>query len=98
MKKLKTQLYTLIKIGGILWLPKRALWHNRFGSMGRTGTQLSATTEGRIPEDYNVWWRYEDEKLFDFAKEDLKKLAAGDKPINMTMLTVDTHFMYIPTR
>lgn len=61
-------------------------------AMGRTGTQLSATNEGRIPEDYNVWRRYEDEKLFDFAKEDLKKLAAGDKPINMTMLTVDTHF------
>ena len=24
-----------------------------------------------IPEDYKVWWGYEDEKLFGFAKEKL---------------------------
>ena len=52
----------------------------------------SAIEKERIPEDYKVWWGYEDAKLFDFAKEDLKKLAAQDEPFNMTMLTVDTHF------
>ncbi len=45
-----------------------------------------------IPEDYKVWWGFEDEKLFDFAKNDLLELAAGDQPFNYTMLTVDTHF------
>ena len=51
-----------------------------------------AKENGRIPEDYLVRWGYEDEKLFQFAKEDLTRLAAGRKPFNLTMLTVDTHF------
>lgn len=45
-----------------------------------------------IPEDYRVWWGYEDEKLFDFAKEKLLELADEEGPFNFTMLTVDTHF------
>lgn len=45
-----------------------------------------------IPEDYRVWWGYEDQKLFGFAKERLQELAAQDNPFNLTMLTVDTHF------
>lgn len=45
-----------------------------------------------IPKDYKVWWGFEDEKLFDIARKKLKKLAAGDEPFNLTMLTVDTHF------
>ena len=28
-----------------------------------------AHDNGLIPEDYKVWWGYEDEKLFEFAKE-----------------------------
>lgn len=45
-----------------------------------------------IPKDYNVWWGYEDQKLFDFAKTKLLELASGEQPFNLTMLTVDTHF------
>lgn len=45
-----------------------------------------------IPEDYKVWWGYEDEKLFGFAKERLLELSRQDEPFNLTMLTVDTHF------
>ncbi len=48
--------------------------------------------KGRIPSDYKVWWGYEDEKLFQFAKEDLIKLSESGEPFNLTMLTVDTHF------
>ena len=51
-----------------------------------------ALEEGRIPKDYKVWWGYEDEKLFQFAKEDVTKLADKEEPFNMTLLTVDTHF------
>ncbi len=51
-----------------------------------------AIDEGWIPEDYKVWWGYEDEKLFAFAKNKLDELAAGDQPFNLTLLTVDTHF------
>lgn len=45
-----------------------------------------------IPEDYRVWWGYEDQKLFDFAKVKLLELSENDEPFNLTMLTVDTHF------
>ena len=46
----------------------------------------------RIPSDYYEWWGYEDEKLFDFAKEKITELAKKDEPFNLTMLTADTHF------
>lgn len=48
--------------------------------------------QGRLPEDYYVWWGYEDSKLFGFAKEELTRLSGEGKPFNFTMLTADTHF------
>lgn len=51
-----------------------------------------ARESGMIPEDYGVWWGYEDQKLFQFAKEKLIELAGQGSPFNLTMLTVDTHF------
>lgn len=48
--------------------------------------------KGRIPSDYYVWWGVEDEKLFEYAKEELTYLASENKPFNYTMLTVDSHF------
>lgn len=50
-----------------------------------------AKEQGLIPQDYSVWWGYEDEKLFANAKAELTELAAGDEPFNLTLLTVDTH-------
>lgn len=47
---------------------------------------------GDIPEDYYVWWGYEDEKLFEYARRHLTELAASDEPFNLSLLTVDTHF------
>lgn len=52
----------------------------------------AAIDKGRIPSDYKVWWGYEDEKLFEFAKEDIMRLSKENNPFNFTMLTVDTHF------
>ena len=46
----------------------------------------------RIPGDYYVWWGFEDEILYEIAKEELLKLEQNDEPFNFTMLTVDTHF------
>ncbi len=51
-----------------------------------------ARNNGYIPKDYRVWWGYEDKKLIEFAKNRLTELGSGDKPFNLTMLTVDTHF------
>lgn len=52
----------------------------------------SLKAEGKLPEDYDEWWGFEDEKLFAFAKEELTELAASGVPFNFTMLTCDTHF------
>ena len=51
-----------------------------------------ALENGLIPAGYDVWWGYEDEKLFAFAKDTATKLAGGDEPFNLTILTADTHF------
>ena len=50
------------------------------------------TTNGPLPSDYKVWWGFEDEKLFEFAKERLTELGSQDEPFDYTMLTVDTHY------
>lgn len=50
----------------------------------------SALEEEKIKEP--VWWGYNDELLFRFAKEKITKLAKEDEPFNFTMLTADTHF------
>ena len=47
---------------------------------------------GWLPKDYNVWWGFEDAKLFGAAKLELAALAAQGEPFNFTMLTCDTHF------
>ena len=51
-----------------------------------------AIEQGRISSDYLEWWGFEDEKLFDYAKEELLELAEKDEPFNYTILTADTHF------
>lgn len=51
----------------------------------------SARNDGSIPKDYMVWWGFEDQKLFAFAKEEITALSKGDQPFAFTMLTADTH-------
>ena len=51
-----------------------------------------AVQKGLIPEDYFVFWGYEDAKLFGFARDELKELAAGDQPFQLVIQTIDTHF------
>ncbi len=51
-----------------------------------------AKEQGWIPEDYSAWWGFEDEKLFQFAKDRLLELSEKDEPFNLTILTADTHF------
>ena len=52
---------------------------------------LWAKNTKKIPKDYQVFWGFEDEKLFAFAKEVLPMIAAKGEPFNFSMLTVDTH-------
>lgn len=51
-----------------------------------------AQEQDLIPDDYYEWWGYEDDKLFDFAKDSLTEVADEKEPFNFTMLTADTHF------
>jgi phosphoglycerol transferase len=51
-----------------------------------------AIQTGKIDKNYHVWWGYEDEKLFSYAKQKLTELSKSDAPFNLTCLTVDTHF------
>ncbi|MGY3724261.1 phosphoglycerol transferase [Granulicatella balaenopterae] len=53
---------------------------------------IYAKEQGMIPEDYEVWWGYEDDKLYEFAKDEINRLASEGKPFNFTMETADTHF------
>lgn len=53
----------------------------------------TAIERGYIDEEYFEWWGFEDKKLFEYAKEEILFQAAQDEPFNVTMLTVDTHFM-----
>ncbi len=50
-----------------------------------------AVWTGMIPENYLVWWGYEDDKLFEFAKEELTRMSETGKPFNFVMETADTH-------
>ncbi len=54
-------------------------------------TAAEYKAEGRIPQDYNVWWGFEDEKLYQFAREDISALAQEDKPFAYILFTADTH-------
>ena len=54
---------------------------------------FEARKRGEIPEDYYVWWGFEDRVLFRLAKDELTRLSAGKEPFNMTMLTVDAHHL-----
>ena len=52
---------------------------------------LHARETGALPEDYYVFWGFEDMKLYAYAREKLLELAAGDQPFHFSLLTVDTH-------
>lgn len=53
---------------------------------------FTAREEGYVASNYhNKWWGFEDEILYEIAKDELLELASGDQPFNLTMLTVDTH-------
>ncbi len=52
---------------------------------------FTAREKGYIPDDYFVWWGFEDYRLYDMAKDEVTAIAKEGKPFNFTMLTVDPH-------
>lgn len=75
--------------------------HAHFGGLdafySKHGTQnifdvAYARETGLIPPDYNVWWGFEDNKLYDFAKQEITRLAGEGKPFCFMMENADTHY------
>ena len=46
---------------------------------------------GSIPKDYNVFWGFEDRKLYEFVKQDLDSISVVQKPFALYISTIDTH-------
>lgn len=46
----------------------------------------------KLPKDYNVFWGFEDSKLYNFAKEEADELGNKEEPFFLGILTVDTHY------
>ncbi len=59
--------------------------------LDKTFDIFTAREVGIVPPGYFVFWGMEDMHLFDFAKQELKKIAEQEEPFAFTMLTVDTH-------
>ena len=51
-----------------------------------------ALNQNLITEQESKWWGFEDDKLFDWSKQEIINLSKEDKPFNYIMLTADTHF------
>lgn len=47
--------------------------------------------QGVVKKEEYVWWGYDDEQLFENARNELEELSASDEPFNLMLLTVDTH-------
>ncbi|MGV0033842.1 MAG: sulfatase-like hydrolase/transferase [Candidatus Azotimanducaceae bacterium WSBS_2022_MAG_OTU7] len=41
--------------------------------------------------NYHTGWGLYDDSLFDIARDEFTRLAAGQEPFNLTLLTIDTH-------
>ncbi len=57
----------------------------------RIWDRFSALEEGKMKSGEEVWWGFEDGKLFEWSKEKILELAEKDEPFNFTILTADTH-------
>lgn len=52
----------------------------------------TAIEEGKMTKEDEVWWGYDDDDLFKWAKDEILELAEQEEPFNFIMLTADTHF------
>ena len=97
-----TSLYDILKkegyeqellIGSEAVFGGRKFYYDTHGQV-RIYDYNTARAEGKIPEDYRVFWGFEDRKLFSIAKEELTRLSQKEEPFCFTMLSVDMHHPY----
>ncbi len=82
--------YQALMVGSDASFANRAVYYNTHG-IDKIYDYFTAQEDGIIPEDYYVWWGMEDKYLYEYAKQELAEISAGDTPFAFTMLTVDTH-------
>lgn len=80
-----------ILMGSDSYFAGRDTYFSKHGNYNIVDTK-SLKAEGRLAEDYRVWWGFEDNKLWEYAKEELLTLSQADEPFNLTLLTCDSHF------
>lgn len=80
----------IIEMGSTAGFGGKSAYYRRHGDFEIRDYEY-AVEQNYIPSDYEVWWGYEDEKLFEFAEKELTELAQSDTPFNYSMVTVDTH-------
>ena len=79
-----------------LMLGSRATWHNMGDYYRRHGNfevfdYYTAQERQLISPHYLVWWGFEDDKLYEFAKDEMTRLAHGGKPFYFVLENADTH-------
>lgn len=52
----------------------------------------TAIERNYMKEEDKVFWGFEDEQLFEWAKQEIVQLAVKDEPFHFGLLTVNTHF------
>ena len=52
----------------------------------------TAIEQEKMTEEEKVWWGFDDDNLYSWAKEEILNLSQSDQPFNFIMLTADTHF------
>ncbi|MDO4606687.1 MAG: LTA synthase family protein [Bowdeniella nasicola] len=64
-----------------------------FSTYGKFSIFDSSTAKqrGLVPEDYHVWWGIEDDKLYEYAKDELTRLSEQDAPFYFVLENADTH-------
>ena len=79
-----------IMVGSDLTFGGRRVYYQNHGNY-KVYDYYTAKEDEVIDEDYYVNWGLEDAVLFNYAKQELTKIAENDEPFNFTILTVDTH-------
>lgn len=82
--------YQALMVGSDANFGGRAPYYTQHG-LDEVFDIFDAREVGIVPPGYYVFWGMEDFHLFDFAKQELPKMAEKEEPFAFTLLTVDTH-------
>ncbi len=82
--------YQVLMVGSDVSFANRDRYYNQHG-IDKIYDVYTAKEDGIIGKDYWTWWGMEDNRLYEYAKRELPKIAQREEPFVFNMLTVDTH-------